>query len=743
MSHPLHTSRCLTALLALAACAPAFAAAEADDQPVQLERLDVQSFRRDYVAPATSTGLGVVADRMDTPLTLMSIPMDILTDQQVNNVEDALRNVAGVSKFKQGNGGEEKFSVRGFDASQSLYKDGARINNAFNATNIATTETANIERYDVLKGPAAILYGQGEPGGVINYVTKKPRFERALGSLELIAGSYDYSRAEFDATGPLTNSFAYRLVGSWEDSDSYRDAHFRNRKLLAPSLSWRPTAATTLTAQFEYITDRYTQDRGQVLEGDDLTGYFYSSRQDTEQFIGIPGWNDRTTSDFARAAVLVSHAFSASTKLELNASASRVDKLLYDSGTRTPFANSGIVDAAGNLQMRPSGQGGRGQSENITARVTSSRAGGQLFGADVAHQLLFGADYEHIDNDGKNYAATNLTTVTYNLLTRTYTGIPDGGYILGTATPGVQTDLYQAGFVAQDLISFGDRWHVLAGARYSRVDNRQTRGSDEDVSPRTGIVFRPNRATALYASWSRGFVPTTATGFNPATGDGIGGPGLKPERTEQFELGGRWTTANEALVLNFAIFDLRKADIAYTDPAAVTAFPTTSGRWWSANLGETRTRGVELQAVGRLGSAVRLIAGYAYLDNELTRVDPTFVGTRAGNVLPGIPLHSGNLWAVYEAPTGALRGLGFGAGLFAQGDIFASTQNRARYGSWTQFDAVLYYKRDRWKVQLNAKNLTDETYNLAQAGTTTDSFAAIRVGTSAPRTFAFSLAREF
>lgn len=177
---------------------------------------------------------------MSTPLTTVSIPIDILEDQQVNNVEDALRNVAGVTKFKQGNGGEEKFSIRGFDASQSLYKDGARINNVFNATNIATTETANIERYDILKGPASILYGQGEPGGVINYVTKKPKFTEYRAA-EMIAGSDDYYRVEADFTGPLSDTFAYRLILSSEDSGSHRDFTFRDRQLVAPSLTWKLT----------------------------------------------------------------------------------------------------------------------------------------------------------------------------------------------------------------------------------------------------------------------------------------------------------------------------------------------------------------------------------------------------------------------------------------------------------------------------------------------------------------------
>ena len=722
-----------------AAPAPISAPATSTDEIVTLEAVEVTAFARDYVAPVTVTGLGFDADPFTVPLSVVSIPMDLLTDQQVNNVEDALRNVAGVSKFKQGNGGEEKFSVRGFDASQSLYKDGARINNAFNATNIATTETANIERYDVLKGPAAILYGTGEPGGVINYVTKKPRFDRAYAGAELIVGSYDYRRGELDLTGPLgaadDSAFAYRIVTSYEDSDSHRDYHFRERLLFAPSVSWHPSERTTVTLQYDFITDDYTQDRGQILDGDNTAGYAYSSRLDPDQFFGVPGWNDQTTSDFHRLAVIAEHRFEHDGKLEVIASASRTDKLLYDSAVRpVPASDSAYIAANGDVLIRPAAQGGKGESDTVVARYSR-----QLVQGSLSHRVLVQADHERIGNDGLTYAVANVSNITYNVFTGAYTGLPAGGYVLGAASPGVTTDLYQYGLVVQDLVSVGERWHVLLGARYSEVDNRADAARESAVSPRTGVVFRPRPDLSFHASWATGFNPTTATGFNPATGNGIGGSVLDPETSEQFELGARKSFREGALELSAAVFDLRKKDIVGTDPASITL---PAAEQWSSNLGETRTLGFELQAVGKLSEAFRLIAGYAYLDNELTAVGADFAG-QEGNRLPGIPEHSGNLWGVYEFQEGALRGLGLGLGLFVQGDIFASTENRATYDGFAQLDSLVYYKRDRWKAQLNVKNLTDETYNLAQAGTTTDSFAAVRVGTSTPLTVTASFAYEF
>lgn len=724
-------------------CLPvvACAALAADQTAIELERITVEAFRRDYTAPVTSSGLGFEADPADTPLTLVSIPMDILTDQQVNNVEDALRNVSGVSKFKQGNGGEEKFSIRGFDAAQSLYKDGARINNAFNATNIATTETATIERYDVLKGPSAILYGQGEPGGIINYVTKKPLFGRTYRSAEVIAGNHDYFRSELDLTGPIHNAqdtLAYRLVASWEDSGSHRDYTARDRKLLAPSFSWRPFNDTTFTFQYERIDDRYTQDRGQILDGNTADGFAYTGRLDSSQFFGVPGWNERTTSDFERFRLLAEHRFSSRSVLSLNASTTRVDKTLYDSSPR--FIGDTTIDAEGYALIRPNAQGGKGGSDTIALRHQF-----EFLQTDaVRHRLLALVDYETIDNDGWSANAIDssgnrVNGVRYNLATREYLGVPAGGMELGPKSAGVQTDTRQLGVSLQDLISFGETWHLLLGGRYTEFNDDDADAQFEAFTPRVGLVYRASPNTSYYASWSEGFVPTTYTGLNPVTGNGIGGPALDPETSEQFEVGARWLAFDGRLTLNASLFDLAKNDILAVDAAAIDL---PFDQWWYTPLGRTRTRGFDFQAVGKVTSALRLIGGYAYLDNELERVSPEFPN-QAGNVMAGIPLHSGNVWAVYEFQAGPARGLGLGLGAFAQSKVYASSENRAIYSSWIQFDAMAYYKRDNWKLQLNVRNFTDEEYNLAQAWTTDDAFAAIRVGTSTPLTVTASVALEF
>jgi iron complex outermembrane recepter protein len=711
--------------------------ASTEDEVVELESLEVTAFQRDYVAPATNTGLGLDADPAIVPLSLTSIPVDLLNDQQVNNVEDALRNVAGVTKFKQGNGGEERFAIRGFDASGSIYKDGARLNTQSNATLIATTETSNIERYDVLKGPAAILYGTGEPGGVINYITKKPRFER-YASAEAIVGSYDYYRAEVDTTGPLSERFAYRLVGSYEDSDSYRDELFRQRLLVAPSLTFRPSERTAVTVQIERVEDNYTQERSQALDGDAVSGYSYG-RVRRDQFFGVPGFNDQTESLYYRVAVLASHRVSENYQLELVAGATTVDKKLYDALPRASFAdaegnNTRVIAANGDVRIRGSLTEGSAHSEDFTLNNVVTLEDVSLLGLETDHKILLAYDFTNVAYTNSYFDTAG--TVTYNVVS----GERSGSLSAPVFSDEDRTQNYEHGFIAQDLISIGEKWHALVGARYTQAVSKYryapdtSREPEYGFSPRVGLVYRPVSAHSLYASYSEGFQPSTATDQ--------AGAFLDPETTTQVELGFRSQFFEQRFIVSGAIFDTRKSDIGVIDPAAIAAFPDDDSAWWSANLGEIRTRGFELQAIGKVTASLRLIAGYAYLDNELSKADPAFADLQ-GNRSAGIPVHSANAWAVYDFGAGQTRGLSVGLGVFFQDDVFASQENITVYDGAITLDALASYRWEKWKVQLNVKNLTDELLVQAQTSMSTDDFAAIRVNTNAPRTFALSVAREF
>lgn len=690
---------------------PAPAAAKAEAEGTTMDAIEVRGFQRRYYETDASTGLGFSASVLATPLSVVSIPTDLLDDQQVNNVEDALRNVAGVTKFKQGNGGEEKFSIRGFDASQNLLIDGARINNQFNATNIATTETANIERYEILKGPAAILYGQGLPGGVINYVTKKPGFAPET-SVEYIQGSDSYQRLEVDTRGGLTERLAGRGVLAYQDSEGFRDFDARERLLINPSLLWQLGSETSLTAGVSYIEDRYTQDRGQALLATADGRFVYPEFITPETFLGIPGWNEQTESEYLRYHADLQHRVRDGWTLRLYAAGTDVDKTLFDSSVRG-------VNPEGTVDIRASFQTGEGRTRYL--RLDNEFSWGDP--SRIAHQVLVSASQDTLKNDGFSQSGN---TITYDSRTRGYSSTV---VTLNPEAFQLQTDAVNRSLSVQDLITFADRWVLLLGAGYGEFEDRLTGDTSDFVSPRVGLIYKLQPQTSLYTSYARGFFPSLS--------QDLSGNLLEPEELTQHELGVKAELFDRALLLTAAVFDLRQEGQAALDPASPD--PDNDPRFLP--LSETSTRGVDVQAVGEITPQWRLIAGYAYLDNE-TDNDSFGGAIPAGNRLPGIPEHSGSLWSVYEFNQGALRNLGLGLGVFAQSEVFIGLENQSRYAGWAQVDATAFYKFERLKVQLNLRNLFDREYLLTQA-LASEGLAAVRVGTSTPRQAFLSVAAEF
>ncbi len=681
----------------------------------ELAELTVYGFRRQYKVSETNTALGMDADILSTPLSVTVIPMDLLDDQQINNVEDALRNIAGVTRFKEGNGGEEKFSIRGFDASRNLFIDGARLNNEFNATNIATTETANIDRFEVLKGPSAILFGQGLPGGIINYVTKKPSF-KPYAAAELIVGNFGFKRAELDLTRPINDSIAWRGVVSYEDSDGFRDFDSRKRYLIYPAVTLNFGNQTRLDLSYSYIRDRYTQDRGQALEQTADGRFRYADALRPDMFLGVPGWNDRTNSTYQRPSLNLTHEFGENWRLELIAAATKVEKELFDSSPDP-------VRPDGTVEIFPGYQEGTGKTRYL--RLNNEWSFGDP--KRIEHRLLLSVYEDSAKNDLGSAEVTGSGSVVFDPRTRSYSetvfSIDPSSFDFSFST-----DQRERAVSFQDLITFKDKYVLLLGASRNRFDDRISGDTVSATNPRIGLIYKATPSSSYYASYSRGFLPST--GFDRD------GNALKPERLAQVELGAKYELLDRKLQVSGALFDIRERNQAVTDPTSLALPPNQQ---WSIALGETRTRGLELQLLGEVGRHWRVIAGYSYLDSKLVDDGPDL--NNDGNRLGGIPKHSGSLWAIHEFD-GPLKGLGLGGGVFAQSRVPIGFENRSYYDSWTQIDLAAFYKWDKWKLQFNAKNVTDEEYLLTQALAFED-LASVRVGTATPRTYTFSLAREF
>lgn len=674
-------------------------------KPKQLEEVVVHGFQRNYLQNSAASAVGLDLSLKETPAAISVITQDILQDQQVNNVDDALRNVAGVTKFKTGNGGEEKFSIRGFDASQSIYKDGARINNALNVSNIPSTETANIERIDVLKGPSALLYGQGEPGGIINYVTKTPTFE-TLGSLEVITGSDSFNKLEADYASAINGSdqFAWRIVGAYENSESFRYSVERERWLLNPTLLWQFSSTDSLVVGYEYIDDDYTNERGQVLEltnpeaNDSEHNYAYTNRIHIEDFFGVPGWNNQTTASSKRLYATVNYTLMPQWRVEASYANTTSEKDNFDSSPP-----SALVAGSDTVAIGPRRSIGEGKAEQITLKNFVNINDG--FGFD--HQILASITYENAQSESRSFrpdtSQTDRGNVFFNVATGEYSANftaaeaadPDFirignnlGFILRSTQPSLIDDREEAGLNILDFVRINNHWAVLLGGRYSAYTDKLGNDEADNFSARLGLVFEPTAAVSTYLSFSEGYTPSIGLrGADERTVD--------PEESKAYEAGIKWSSSSEQLLVTAAIFNIELQGIPFViNPFDQNGIETPFEDLRYANLGAVKTKGLELEVVGYLNSHWRIQGGYAYLNNAITEGGTAEFGSAfpQGNRFPGIAEHNLNLFSFYDL---ALWGgdLGIGAGVFLQSDTYISTENRAQYDGWTTFDLATYFKK--------------------------------------------------
>jgi iron complex outermembrane receptor protein len=256
------------------------------------------------------------------------------------------------------------------------------------------------------------------------------------------------------------------------------------------------------------------------------------------------------------------------------------------------------------------------------------------------------------------------------------------------------------GIYAQNLISFSDNFKVLIGGRFDLI-NQQYRDKLEDISlsqqddqfsPRVGIVYQPIPSISIYGSWSRSFFAEDFFGsLNPD------GTPFKPTTGEQFEVGVKTEFLDGKLAATLAVYEITKQNVITTDPERPD---------FSIQVGEQRSRGIEFDIAGQILPGLNLIASYAYTDAEITKDNSGFQGNTPNNV----PLHSGSVWATYQIQRGPLKGLGFGAGVFIVGNRQADLENTFELPGYTRTDASIFYRRDRWRVQLNVKNLFGVNY---------------------------------
>ncbi|PPC93685.1 MAG: TonB-dependent siderophore receptor [Methylotenera sp.] len=675
-----------------------------------------------YQPLTTTTAAKIEAPLRDIPQTINVVPEVLIEDQGARSMQDVLKNVPGVS-FNIGDGQRDQFVIRGFDAIGDLFVDGIRDDALY------YRDLSNIERVEVVKGPAAVLYGRGSSGGIINRITKKPGI--SVRDVELTAGSYEQKRATFDFGDALGDSAAFRVTGAVEDSGSFRDEGFLEREHIAPSLALQLSPDTKLLLQVEKLRDRRLTDMGiPAFQGK-------PAKVDIDTFYGTSDAKDEdySQSDVLSGRIKLEHTINNSLKIQNTFSSYH-----YELDRKNTFGQT-VNEAARTVRLfhgetQREDDGWFNQLELIQ----------DLTLGNTQHQLLYGTE---VGQQHKDLQVINWTTSLPNAAgVRAQSGPnvplfnPGQPDISAFGVPVLRQDnvttLKVTSAYVQDLVTLTDHWKALVGVRYDefkqKVDDNFRGGidrerTDREWSPRAGVVFQPNNWQSYYVSYSRSFQPSgEVLAFSTTQSE------LEPEETNNIEVGAKLDFFGGRLSTTASVFHLERENIKNTVPGTNPA--------QIQSVGTQRTRGLELTAAGEIASRWQVSVGYAYLDAEITdsiatqntNTSPPIVIALEGNRAALTPRHSANLWLMHDLGSG----FSVGGGLNYVGDRYASPDNTVTLESYLTVDAAAIYRSKKYDVALNLKNITDKEYFISGHGASNNLNAP-----GAPRTAEVSLRLHF
>lgn len=641
------------------------------DQPIELV---VTGEQDGYNVPDASVGTRTDTPLRDIPQSIQVVPQQVIKDQQATRLTEVLKNVPGVVV-----GGRSPrdplniYTIRGFSAFSDTLLNGVQDRSI---GSVGFGSNANVERVEVLKGPASVLFGQGGLGGVVNIVTKQP-LRDPFYSVEASAGNYNAYNGAIDLSGPLNDSktVLYRLNASAGTTESFIDFYNQQEYLIAPSISWQISDRTKLTLEASYSLAQGPYDFGIPAQGSILPNP--NGEIPRNRFLSEPGFNNAANGAF-RIGYNFEHRFSE------NWQARSVFQTSLFHLRRNIVFPFGLED-----DLRTVGRGIEDFDYDENAYNLDNYVVAKLTTGSIKHQLVAGFNLSRTDtNTNDIYSDTtplDIFNPVYGNITENF--LPDYNY---------QSRQQQLGFYIQDQITLAENLKVLLGGRYdianSKFRDLFNQTSDfsqaEAFSPRVGIVYQPIQPLSLYASYSRSF-------NSGSSAFGVGTP--QPERGTQYEIGVKADLSNR-LAATLAFYDLTRTNLPTSDP---------NDPRLTILVGEQRSRGIEFDVSGEILPGWNIIAGYAYTDAVITEDNDLPVGNQLNNV----PKHALNLWTTYEIQSGSLKGLGFGLGAFFYGDRKADlVDNTVELPSYIRTDAAIYYKRDNYQAAINIRNLFDSDY---------------------------------
>jgi iron complex outermembrane recepter protein len=614
-----------------------------------------------YRVPNATTGTRLDIPLLETPASISVITNELIEDTAARRVEDLLPYTSGVSPGVTGDtqgGTTPEITIRGFSIFRQVYINGLRDNSRF-----LVRDLANIDRVEILKGFSSLLYGTGTPGGVVNYITKKPQATPQY-SVSLDAGSFDFYRGEVDLTGPLTDdrNLLYRLVLAAQASDSFVRNVEDNRIFVAPSLTLLTGGGGSLTIEGEY----YRLDKDVSSGAKFFNGELFFDRSYTDP-------RNSNINNHYRIAAYFDQPISKQWSLNLSG------QYFYTKRDLDPLVTA-ITFSGDRLQRFYRVVLDDYYQYNLRGEVR----GNFRIGASE-HQLLAGIEYNKLDSDITGRAGTFFGTIDVD--------DPDFDVPLPTTNRASQSNSNSDwGIYIQDFMKLG-RFRLLAGLRYGEFEgsfNDETNQDDNFVSPSLGLVYSLTDSATVYASFSQS--------TEPQTGQIRGGGFIEPREATQYEIGAKANFLNDRLSITTALFDLTQTNIGEADPVDSD---------FVIPVGDVRTRGLELDIAGKITDNFSLIAAYThFFEAEIISNNSGLEGNRLANA----PRNSFGIYGKYDFTEGALRGLSLGAGLIYVDERAGDNANTFEAPDYIRVDLGAAYKINNLTFRVAIENLFNEKY---------------------------------
>ena len=649
---------------------------------------DPKTAVKSYVAKTSSTASKTGRAIIETQQSVSVITRDRIVDQNARTLAEALNYSAGVVGEPYGR--DARFdapNIRGFDGRQAQFLNGLRMMRTAGATAV---EIYGLERVEVMLGPGSVMYGQGNPGGMINMISKRPTFE-PFGEVGLGIGSDDHYESFFDVGGEVSegSDFAYRLTGLARNAHLQTDFLTDDRYFIAPALTWQPDEDTKLTVLTSVQHDKPSSPSGlpyQLSLNSDASGF----RLPREFTTGDPSF-DTSNRTLTNIGYELEHRLNDVWLLRQNARYSNLDWEYQALG----ISSAGLAADGRTIRRTATFQDELLNTVNIDNNLQADLSTGL-----VDHTLLLGLDHRYFDN--------NVTTEFWNATALDAFNPVYGGPISLTSRTlytKVDSTLTQTGLYAQDELGF-DNWRATLGMRYDWASTEGTSSNpatgasrpldkdDEAFTGRAGLSYLFDGGIAPYVSYSTSFEPVPV----PASGNL-----LEPTTGEQVEVGVKYQPDGWDGFFSVAAYDLRQKNVLTT--------VVVGGVSQSAQIGEVRVKGLELSGTASLVDGLDLTAAFTHMNAEIVE------GTNNGNRPDNLPENAASLWVKYAIPEDtAFAGLGIAGGVRYLGQRFGNTANTFDLSSVTLFDAGLTFEKNGYKGALTLRNIFDKDY-VASCGT--------------------------